>query len=443
MGEMNPTMLDPDNDDFDLEDEENKPEDTQTDRTDEETEDETDTATSEEQPTEEQASEEPPSEEETEIEEGAILEGEVVKTDDVEAYVDIGWQSEGILPYDQLREGSITEGQDITVKIVTMEGEDGLPVLSEKQALADLAWNRVKKYAANDQPVEGTVFKKIKGGFLVRLSGGLTAFMPMSHISLSKKKDHERYIDKTFEMKIIEFDRDEDNVVVSRKKHLEEQKEAEKKKFFDQHDEGDWVEGAVKNIVNFGAFINLGPVDGLLHISDIAWGQVRNVEDYFSQGDELEVKILSIDPDESKVSLGLKQKYPDPWEDIHENYEVGDVTTGEIVDVWDDGVFVRLEQHVEGKIDESELSWIESWNHPSDQFEEGEKIKVKITGIDEERRIISLSHKQITNNPWKILKERFPEETVLKAPVVDIHQDHINVQLLESVKGIIRRPDIS
>jgi len=171
--------------------------------------------------------------------------------------------------------------------------------------------------------------------------------------------------------------------VVSRKKYLEEQQQAQKNEFFEEREEGDWVEGTVKNIVNFGAFINLGPVDGLLHISDIAWGQVRNVGDYLSSDEELEVKILSMDPDESKVSLGLKQKYPDPWEDIDENYEVGDVTTGEIVDVWDDGVFVRLEQHVEGKIDESELSWIESWNHPSDQFEESDKIKVKILDIDD------------------------------------------------------------
>lgn len=445
MGEMNPTMLNPDDDDLDLEDEpaEEQSEGTPEEAADEESEEPEETEGDETSETSEQPENEVTSAGETTIEEGAILEGEVVKTDDVEAYVDIGWQSEGILPYDQLREGSITEGEEITVKIVDMNGEAEAPRLSEKEAMADIAWDRVRAAQQSNEAVEGTVFKKIKGGFLVRLKGGLTAFMPMSHISLSKKKNHDRFIDKTFDMKILEQDRDEDNVVVSRKKYLEEQQEEQKSEFFQEHDVDDWVDGTVKNIVNFGAFINLGPVDGLLHISDIAWGQVRNVEDYLSQGDDIEVKILSLDPSESKVSLGLKQKYPDPWENIDEKYTVDEVTTGEIVDVWDDGVFVRLEQHVEGKIDESELSWIESWNHPSDQFEEGEKIKVKIQGIDEERRIISLSHKQINNNPWKILKERFPEGTVLKAPVVDIHQEHINVQLLESVKGIIRKPDIS
>lgn len=456
MGEMNPTMLDPDNDDFELDEEEDEPaeepeEQDEVEEPDEsapaaeqsDDESEDGVATSEAASDTDESPGEVPSAEESTVEEGSIIEGEVVKTDDVEAYIDIGWQSEGVLPYDQLREGSISEGDEITVKILEMDGESGVPALSEKEALADLAWDRVHQAARSDDAVEGTIFKKIKGGFLVRLSGGLTAFMPMSHISLSKKKNHDRFIDKSFEMKILEQDRDEDNVVVSRKKYLEEQQEAQKNEFFEEQEVGDWVEGTIKNIVNFGAFVNLGPVDGLLHISDIAWGQVRNVEDYLSQDEEVEVKILDLDPDDSKVSLGLKQKYPDPWEDIDEKYEVGEVTTGEIVDVWDDGVFVRLEQHVEGKIDESELSWIESWNHPSDQFNEGDKIKVKILGIDDERRIISLSHKQINNNPWKILKERFPEGTVLKAPVVDIHQEHINVQLLESVKGIIRSPDIS
>lgn len=431
MGEVNPTMLNPEDDDFELDDEEAEDDSSQED-VQEPDDDETQTA-------------QEPTTDDPEIKNGTILDAEVVSTDDEadEALVDIGWQSEGLLPYDQLKEGSASKGQTITVKIIELEPDEGLPLVSEKKALADRAWDRVKAAFEHDQPIEGNIFKKIKGGFLVQVFDGLTAFMPMSHLSLSKQEDHDRFIDETYRMKVLEHERDDDNVVVSRREFLEEQKKREEESFFDENEVGDWIEGTVKNIVNFGAFVDLGPVDGLLHVSDISWGEVREVSNHLDDDEDLEVKILSIDREESKVSLGLKQKYPDPWEDITDDYEEGQVTEGEIVDVWDDGVFVRLEEQVEGRINEEELSWIKSWEHPGDRFHEGEKIEVMIIDIDQDRRSISLSHKRTRNNPWKILQDRFPEDTVLKAPVVDIHKDHLNVQLLENVEGIIRKDDIS
>ncbi|MGM0380658.1 MAG: S1 RNA-binding domain-containing protein [bacterium] len=378
-----------------------------------------------------------------EIEEGALFEGEVVQVEDDHALVDIGAKSEGILPFDRLHRGSISEEDLKLVKVIEREHEGEAPLLSEKEAVADKMWNEIEQACSKENSIEGTIFKKIKGGFLVEIFDELTAFMPLSHLSINRKSNLDKYIDKSFEMKVLEFDREEANVVVSRREHLEEKRRAEQDEFFGNREVGEWVEGTVKNIVNFGAFINLGPVDGLLHKSDVAWGAVRNVEDYLTLGEKVEVKILDMDQEESKVSLGLKQKYSDPWEDIEGKYEVGEVTTGEIVDVWSDGVFVRLERDVEGKVPEEELAWTKTWQHPEDQFKEGEKMEVKIMGIDPERRHVDLSRKQTGSNPWEILQKRFPEGTVLSAPVVDITKKFINVQLLENVKGRIKKSNIN
>ena len=382
-------------------------------------------------------------EEPVELEQGALLEGTVVQVEDDHALVELGTKTEGILPFDRLHQGSISRGDSKLVKIIELEAEDEAPLLSEKEAVADRMWNEIEKACENGNSIEGKIFKKIKGGFLVELFDELTAFMPLSHLSINRKSNLDKYIDKEFEMKVLEFDREDSNVVVSRREHLEEQRRAKQDEFFGAHEDGDWVEGTVKNIVNFGAFINLGPVDGLLHKSDVAWGAVRDVSDYLSLGEEVEVKILDMDPEEGKVSLGRKQKYSDPWENIEDKYEVGEVTTGEIVDVWSDGVFVRLERDVEGKVPEEELAWTKTWQHPEDQFKEGEKMEVKILDINPERRHVDLSRKQTGNNPWEILQDRFPEGTVLSAPVVDITKNFINIQLLENVKGRIKKENIN
>ncbi|MFP4687208.1 MAG: 30S ribosomal protein S1, partial [bacterium] len=320
------------------------------------------------------------------IEEGKIFEGEVVRVADDHALIDLGAKREGILPYDRLHEGSISKGDKKFVKIITVDYKEDAPLLSEKEAVVERIWTLAEQALAENESVEGTIFKKIKGGFLVKLFDDLTAFMPLSHLSINRKTNFDKYIDREFKMKVLEVDRENSNVVVSRREHLEEKRRQEQDKFFESCAVGDWVKGTVKNIVNFGAFVNLGPVDGLLHKSDVAWGAVRDVENYLKLGEEIEVKILDIEPDEGKVSLGLKQKYPDPWQNIKEKYEIGETTTGEIVDVWSDGIFVRLEQDVEGKIPESELAWTRSWQHPEDQFKVGDKIEVKILDINEERR---------------------------------------------------------
>ncbi len=377
-----------------------------------------------------------------EIEKGAIYSGEVVQLQDDCAVIDFGGPADGILPFDKLQQGGVSVGDEKLVKIIAEEHEGGCPLLSEKEAVADRSWELIAEAYEKNGFVEAKIFKKIKGGFLVRILNYLTAFMPLSHLSLSRKKNTDKYLDKTFKMKVLEFDRAEENVVVSRREYLEEKRGEERKKFFESLEPGQWIKGKVKNIVNFGAFINLGPVDGLLHKSDIAWGPVREVNDYVELHEEIEVMVLEINQEDDKVSLGLKQKYPDPWEKITDRYEAGLTTTGEIVDVWSDGIFVRLEKDVEGKIPEEELAWTKTWEHPEEQFSRGSKIKVKILEIDEARRHVLLSHKQTQKNPWKILQNKFPRGTVLAAPVVDITSDTVKVQLLENVRGRIKKSNI-
>lgn len=424
MAEPNPTMLDPNDDDFDY--------------------------TKEPEPDTTEETTENSSADEF-IPDDSLRQGVVTETADDHALLELDEDETGVLPYQELKEGSVSVGDEMWVKVlpreeedgdVSSEGEDSPLQLSERQAVDDLVWSRIEHAMEVNATVEGTIFKKIKGGFLVKLFGSLTAFMPQSHLSLSPKKNYEKYIDRSFEMRILEYDRDDDNVVVSRREQLEEARKKQQSKFFAEIEEGEWVEGTVKNIVDFGAFINLGPVDGLLHKSDVAWGSVRDVNNHLKMGEEVEVKILDYDEEEAKVSLGLKQKYPDPWKDIHEKYEEDQVTEGEVVDVWSDGIFVRLERDVEGKVPEDELSWTRTWDHPRDEFRQGRKVEVKILEIDEENRRIYLSHKQTEPNPWEILQKRFPEGTVLSAPVVDISKDTLKVQLLKNVKGIIRKEEI-
>ncbi len=415
MVDPKPTMLDPEEEDFDYE-----------------------------TPSEAEEEEENDSEEVSiaEIKKGKIYRGEVLQVEDDHALVDFGGPADGILPFDKLQQGGISAGDEKWIKIIEQEHEAGCPLLSEREAIADRTWGKIKEAFENDELLEGKIFKKIKGGFLVKLFDHLTAFMPFSHLSTTKKKNFDKYLDRSFKMKVLEFSREDENVVVSRRKHLEEKRREEQEEFFQTLEKGEWVEGKVKNIVNFGAFVDLGPVDGLLHKSDVAWGAVRDVNDYIETGESIKVKVLDMDPEEGKVSLGLKQKYPDPWQNIEEKYSEGQVTTGEIVDVWSDGVFVRLERDVEGKVEEDELAWTTTWDHPNEQYSAGDKLEIKILSIDSERRHVVLSHKQTMSNPWEILQKRFPVGTVLAAPVVDISRDTINVQLLQNVKGRIKKSNI-
>lgn len=419
MGEFNPTMLDPDDDDFDF-----RSVDTSRRNEDERTE----------------AAPEPILSRTPRLE--ALLTGVVEDTTDTHAVVRLPDGTIGRLPFQELREGSVAAGDEKLVKVIERSDGDQF-VLSEREAVSEYAWEKVRRARARKTVLEARVLKAIKGGFLVDLMGALTAFMPRSHAGLEPPDDDEQFLDREVKVRVIECDPSEDNVVVSRRIHLEEQRKRARREFFESHEVGDRVTGRVKNIVEFGAFVELGPVDGLLHKSDLAWGPVHQVEARVSAGEEIEVEILEIDRGEEKVSLGLKQLTPDPWEQVEDAFAEGEVQTGEIVEVRDRGLVLRLDSGVRGRLRASELAWTRAWKQLSDRFSPGDSLTVRITELDPGQRRIRLSRKRVRDDPWPVLRERFPEGTVISAPVVEVHEDYVTVRLLKHVEGIVRRTNVS
>lgn len=423
MAEFNPTLLDPDDDDFDFRS----------------------VAPSRREPDEpSDAAPEPILSRTPRLE--ALLSGVVEDTTDTHAIVRLPDGSLGRLPFQELREGSVASGDEKIVKVI--EESDGKEyVLSERDAVADYAWEKVRRARARETPLDARILKRIKGGFLVNLLEVLTAFMPTSHLDLEPPDDEEEFLDREVRVRVIECNPSEDNVVVSRRKHLEKKRERARREFFESHEAGDRVTGTVKNVVEFGAFVELSAVDGLLHRSDLAWGPVNEVESYVSAGEEVEVKILEIDREEEKVSLGLKQLTPDPWEEVEGSFEEGEVLSGKVVEVRDSGddrgVVVRLDSGVRGRLEASEMAWTRAWKQPSDRFSPGDSLEVKITSLDPDERRVRLSRKRVREDPWPVLRDRFPEGTVIEAPVVDVHEDYLTVRLLKNVKGIVRRTNVS
>jgi len=417
MGEFDPTMLDPEDDDFDFR--------------------------SVQTPS---RSDEPDSEPEsilaTTPRPDALMEGTVQDTTDTHAVIRLSGGTLGVLPFQELREGSVSPGDEKLVKVLEVDGEEG-PLLSERKAVAEYAWHRIRRAYDRGEDLEGHVVKSIKGGYLVDVLDVLTAFMPRSHVDLTPPEDPESLQGSTVKVRVIECDRSEDNVVVSRRVHLEEERERAMRSFFREHEVGDRVTGTVKNIVSFGAFVDLGPVDGLLHENDLTWGPVRSVEEHVSEGETLEVKILDADPGEGKVSLGLKQKTDDPWQEVPSRYGKGETCTGEVISVLDDAVLLRVEEGIEGRIPADELAWTRSWRHPSDRFSPGDTLEVEVLSVDVDRRRLVLSRKRVGEDPWPVLQKQFPEGTVLSAPVVDVREEYLTVRLLKDVHGVIRRRNVS
>ncbi len=421
MGEFNPTMLDPDDDDFDFRSVESPRRDT-----DESVDD-----------TPEPILSEAPNA-------GSLLKGVVEETTDTHAVVRLPDGSLGQLPFQELREGSVVAGDEKLVKVLDDDAES--ITLSEREAVSDYAWKKVRRARRRETLLEGRVEKTINGGYLVNLFDSLMAFMPRSHVDL-EPPDDEAFLDRTVEVRVIECDRSEDNVVVSRRAHLEERRERARREFFGAHEVGDQVTGTVKNVVEFGAFVDLGPVDGLLHQSDLDWGPVHDVEAHVSEGEEIEVEILEIHREENRLSLGRKQLTSDPWEDVASSVEAGDVRTGEIVEVRDSGdqrgIILEFEPGLRALIPVDEIAWSRAWKNPSDRFSPGDTMDVRITALDPDERTIRASRKRTRDNPWPVLRDRFPEGTVLSAPVVEVHEDYLTVRLLKNVEGIIRRENVS
>ena len=375
---------------------------------------------------------------------GAVVTGKVVQINADTVMVDVGWKTEGYIPAKELRDDegniSLAVGDEIEILVDRRDG-DGNLVLSRDKAAKIKVWDDVKVACEQNTALKGTVLERVKGGLSVDI--GIPAFLPGSQVDIRPVRDLDRFVGQTLVFNVLKYDRKRNNVVLSRRSILEYERESEKRETLERLEEGKIVEGTIKNITDYGIFIDLGGIDGLLHVTDISWGRITRPADNFSKGDRIQVKVLSFDREKERVALGLRQLINNPWETIAERYPVGTIITGRVVNVTDYGVFVELEQGVEGLIHISEMFWTREIKHPSKVLNVSDQIHVMILEVNPGAKRISLGLKQTTQNPWETLKEKYPEGTVVKGVIRNITNFGIFVGIEDGIDGLIHMSDIS
>ena len=379
------------------------------------------------------------------FQEGEVVEGTIVKTSKDFVTVDIGYKSEGQINaqefLDTKGELALKAGEHVLVYIERVEDDEGRLVLSKEKADVLRAWDEISEACEKDELVEGTVVAKVKGGLSVDI--GVKAFLPGSQIDIRPTKNLDQYLGKTYKFKIIKFNKKRGNIVLSRRLLMMEERARMKEQTLSQITEGMVVEGTIKNLTEYGAFIDLGGLDGLLHITDMSWGRIKHPSEIFKVGDKIKVKVLKYDEEKERVSLGYKQLLPDPWNTVHERYTIGMRVKGHIVSLTDYGAFVELEPGVEGLVHVSEMSWTQRVKHPSKLVNEGDVVEAIVLDIDTANRRISMGMKQIEPNPWDIIAEKYPAGTRLKGVVKNTTDFGIFVGVPEGVDGLIHVSDLS
>jgi small subunit ribosomal protein S1 len=377
------------------------------------------------------------------FEEGEIVRGRVLEITSTEVLVDVGFKSEGVIPADEFPslEG-IKPGDEIEVFLEKMENQDGLVVLSKQRADFVKVWDRVKEAADAGTVVEGRLLRKIKGGVVADLYG-VEAFLPGSQISIRQVHNLDDLFNQTLRFKIIKLNKRRRNIVVSRRAVLEEEREKMKKDLLTELEKGQIREGTVKNITDFGAFVDLGGIDGLLHITDMSWGRVSHPSEVVRIGERLKVKVLNFDRERERISLGLKQLQPYPWEGVAEKYPVGTRLRGKVVSITDYGAFVEIEQGVEGLVHVSEMSWTRHVRHPSKVVNPGDEVEAVVLKVDKEHEKISLGMKQIEPDPWSTLDLKYPPGTRLRGKVRNLTNFGAFVEIEEGIDGLVHVSDMS
>jgi len=372
---------------------------------------------------------------------GDVVKGKIVAVTDKEVMVDIGYKAEGIVPLAEFEEPpQVGDEIDVYVKKLSHAGEG--PLLSKKEADRIKAWESLRESFKKGTPVKGKVVRRIKGGFRVDV-GGIEAFLPMSQADVKPIKHPEELVNKIYEFKILDLNERSGNVILSRKQLLEEEEAKEKEAFWKRIKVGKVVEGKVKSLTTYGAFVDLGVVDGLLHINDMSWRKIKHPSDVVEKGQRVWVKVLDFDREKERVSLGMKQLTPDPWEKAEEKYPPGTKVKGKVTGVVNYGAFVEVEEGLEGLIHISEFSWSRRIKHPSDVLKEGDQVECVVINIDKDNRRLSLSLKQLKPDPWQTVEEQFPVGKVVEAVVTRIYPDRALVELAEGVEGVLRTEDLS
>jgi len=371
------------------------------------------------------------------------VQGTVLRIEGDEVLVDIGYKSEGIVLLDEWSEDEEQpqSGQEIEVILEEVEDQAGLILLSKRKADRIRDWIKVTEKHNEGDIVTGNVVRKIKGGLLVNI--GVNVFLPASQVDIRRPPDIGAYIGQDIECVILKIDEARRNIVVSRRKLIEDKREKMKQELLSTLEEGQLRTGVVKNIADFGAFVDLGGIDGLLHITDMSWGRIDHPSRLVKIDDEIEVMILNIDRDKEKIALGLKQKTPSPWELVGEKYPVETRVTGEVVNVMSYGAFVKLEDGIEGLVHISEMSWTKRINHPSELVNIGDEVEVVVLGINQDKQEISLGMKQTQPNPWDDVAEKYPEGTNVKGTVRNLTNYGAFIELEEGVDGLLHVSDMS
>lgn len=377
------------------------------------------------------------------INEDEIITGKVIAMDKREVKVDVGLRAPAVIPTSEFRYNKdLKVGDEVEVYVRKTEAKDGRPLLSHEDAMRDRAWKRIEEALETKETITGYIDKSIKGGMLVNIFG-VNAFLPGSQIDVRPIRDFEEFVGKTMEFRVIKVNPDYHNVVVSHKALIEEELEAQRAEIISHLEKGQVLEGTVKNITSYGAFIDLGGVDGLVHITDLSWGRINSPEEVVEIGQKINVVVLDYDEDRKRIALGLKQLTPHPWDALEEGLQVGDKVTGKVVVLTDYGAFVEVKPGVEGLVHVSEMSWTKHVHHPSDLLKVGEEIECVILSIDREERKMSLGIRQLTPDPWESIEERYPIGSKHTAEVRNFTHFGIFVTFEDGIDGLIHISDLS
>src|SRR6201994_2906144 len=381
------------------------------------------------------------------VKEGEILRGTVIAVGKDYAIVDVGYKSEGQVPLEEFRQadGSIGvhPGDVVDVLLESRENDAGMCVLSKEKADRFKVWDEISAACERDELIEGVITARVKGGLSVTIRGGVKAFLPGSQVDLRPVRNLDAFLNQSFKFKVIKFNKKRGNIVLSRRVLLEKERAALKESTLERLKEGQIVEGIVKNLTEYGAFIDLGGIDGLLHITDMSWGRVNHPSELFQVGDHVRVKVLKFNADTERVSLGLKQITEDPWSRAAEKYVPGTVVRGKVVSLKDYGAFIELEEGIEGLVHISEMSWTRRVKHPSKMVAVGDMVEAVVLDVDVKQNRISLGMKQLEPNPYEALTGKYPPGTVVRGKVRNIADFGIFVEIEEGIDGLVHISDMS
>ena len=377
------------------------------------------------------------------IKDKEVTEGTVISINKREVVVNIGYKSDGIIPFNEFRYNpDLKVGDTVEVFVENQEDSKGQLVLSHKKARTAKSWERVNQALENDEIIKGYIKCRTKGGMIVDVFG-IEAFLPGSQIDVKPIRDYDMFVDKTMEFKVVKINQEYKNVVVSHKALIEAELEQQRKEIIAKLEKGQVLEGTVKNITSYGVFIDLGGVDGLIHITDLSWGRVNNPADIVEPDQKLNVVILDFDEEKKRIALGLKQLQPHPWDKLDENLKVGDKVKGKVVVMTDYGAFVEIAPGVEGLIHVSEMSWSQHLRSAQDFLKVGDEVEAVILTLDRDERKMSLGIKQLKENPWDKIEERYPVGSKHTAKVRNFTNFGVFVELEEGVDGLIHISDLS